>query len=66
MYKLLILIIGYSFVIIFVSQAADTYGMPRKRAIHDTIKTNKIQGEETRDFTMSDETVLDPYPSKIP
>ncbi|CAI6350006.1 unnamed protein product [Macrosiphum euphorbiae] len=43
-----------------------TYGMPRKRAINDTVKTNNIQGEETRDFTMSDETVLDPYPSKIP
>ncbi|XP_060871134.1 peroxidase-like isoform X1 [Metopolophium dirhodum] len=47
--------------------SAYTYGMPRKRGRNYVVKTNNIQGEETRYFTMSDdETVLDPYPSKIP
>lgn len=68
MYNLMIIIIyiGYNFIIIIVSYAADTYGTPRNHARNDIVKTNNIQAEETQDFTMSDEPVLDPYPSKIP
>ncbi|XP_022170134.1 peroxidase-like isoform X2 [Myzus persicae] len=47
-------------------QNENTYGTPRKRAKNYIVKINNIQGEETRDFTMSDEPLLGSYPSKIP